>query len=132
MRKSIMTCKNKEFKKPLSDFDKEFICLQIEKAIESYRSAVSLMAKVITVLLIINITLLGYSIVTKVSGIMFIGSLFPIMILYTAYESIKFSIPIVYTALIEFTKHGYYNPTAAVYFEHIGRAVGHDPLVLSM
>ena len=52
------------------------------------------------VLVIANVTLISFAITEKIAGIIFIGILFPVIILLLLYRANKHMLPIVYTALI--------------------------------
>jgi hypothetical protein len=79
--------------------EQEFVRLQFEQAMESYRWIFSLLAQLTAVLIIADATVVGYSISTQISGILLIGPLFPLMILYLGHMASKMIVPIVYTAV---------------------------------
>jgi len=83
----------------LSSTDAEFVRMQLEQSIETYRTQFTLLIQTVTVLFLGNVTLVGYALSTQRAGILFIGPLFPIMILYIIYRINKLMIPIVYTAV---------------------------------
>lgn len=84
---------------PYPKIEQEFIKSQFEQAMETYRTSLSLLIQVIAVLVIANATVVGYAISTQISGILFIGPLFPITIMCIAHTVFKLMLPIIYTAM---------------------------------
>lgn len=77
----------------------EFARSQFEQAVETYRTQFSLLIQIATVLVVANATIVGYAMSKQTSGILFVGPLFPIVILLVANAIFRLSIPIVYTAV---------------------------------
>ena len=88
-------------KKSNSSFksEQEFVGLQFEQAMETYRTQYSLLAQITAVLVIADATIVGYAINMQISGILFIGSLFPIMIICVAHAIFRLMVSIIYTAV---------------------------------
>jgi len=84
----------------------EFIRSEIEQAIETYRSQFAQYVQVLTVLLLADITLIGYALSTQSSGVLLIGVVIPITILYHLYNFSKFMLPALYTAISLEQKYG--------------------------
>ncbi|MBN8654968.1 MAG: hypothetical protein J0M11_04460 [Anaerolineae bacterium] len=89
--------------KPSRDLDnkksQEILNLQLTQAMETYRSQLSLLVTIITVLVVANATVVGYALTTQIASIFFIGSLFPIGILVVARIIFGLSLPVIYTAV---------------------------------
>jgi hypothetical protein len=102
----ITSIESKQFLGPSSSADAEFVRMQIEQSVETYRTQFSLLIQAITVLVLGNVTVAGYALSTQRASILFIGSLFPMMILYVMYRINKLMIPIVYTAVSLEQKYG--------------------------
>lgn len=94
-----MVNKSKPPQAIFSTIEPEFVGLQIEQAMETYRTQISLLIQIMIVLVIADVTVVGYSISTQISGILLIGSLFPIMILYAIYTIHRKMLPALYTAV---------------------------------
>ena len=103
---NVMINKNTKFQDILSSDEQKFVRLQFEQAIETLRAEFSLLVQMLTVLILANATLIGYSISTEISGILFLGSIFPIMMIYFTRTIFKTSIPILYIAMSIENKHG--------------------------
>jgi hypothetical protein len=102
----ITSVENTQFPTPSSSAGAEFIRMQLEQSIETYQTQFSLLIQAITVLVLGNVTVAGYALSTQRASILFIGSLFPMMILYVTYRINKLMIPIVYTAVSLEQKYG--------------------------
>lgn len=59
---------------PLSDLER----LQLQQAVETYRAQLSLMVQILTILVIADITLVGYAVTAKSAVIVAIGTAFPL------------------------------------------------------
>jgi hypothetical protein len=94
-----MINKNKQPQAILLTINPEFIGLQIEQVMETYRTQISLLIQIMIILVIADVTVVGYSISTQISGILLIGSLFPIMMHYTIYTIHRKMLPPLYTAV---------------------------------
>jgi hypothetical protein len=88
-----------------STYDSEFARLQYEQAIETVRSLLTLLIQIITVLVVADATVVGYAVTTQISGILFIGALFPLMVVYVMYLMFRLIAPVMYTAVN--TEHRY-------------------------
>jgi len=84
----------------------EFVISEFEQAAETFRTQFSLLTQAMTVLVLADVTLIGYAISTQISGIIVIGAIFPIMILYIAFSVDRLMLPIVYTAISLEHKYG--------------------------
>ena len=78
---------------------------QYEHAIKSFHDSLSLLNQSITILVIVNATIIGYAISSKIAGVFFIGSLFPIIILYLYNIILRGLIPIIYFVITLEDKH---------------------------
>ena len=84
----------------------EFVKTQFEQACETFRAQFSLLVQVITILILGDITIIGYAVSTQIAGIVLIGTIFPLMILYILYRMNKLAIPVIYTAVSLEGKYG--------------------------
>jgi hypothetical protein len=74
-----------------------FITSQLQQTNESYRMVITLVTQIMTVLVLGNITLVGYAISQHIAGILLIGPIFPIGIIATALITGRVVLPIIYT-----------------------------------
>lgn len=77
----------------------EFAKLQFQQALDTIRAMNTLQVQIITVLAVANATLLGYSINARMAGMLFVGSIFPAMVLYVIYAVRRVMLPLFYVAL---------------------------------
>jgi hypothetical protein len=82
-----------------SDKNDEFARLQYQQAIETYRTQLSMMIQSITVLVVADATVVGYAINAKAAGILLIGVIFPIAIMYISRMMFYLTLPTIYVAL---------------------------------
>jgi hypothetical protein len=80
---------------PLSDLER----LQLQQAAETYRAQLSLMVQILTILVVADITLVGYAITAKSAAIVAIGTAFPLGMLYISWAVFKLSIPFFFIAV---------------------------------
>ena len=73
--------------------------LQLEQAYETFRTQITLMVSVLTILIIANVTVIGYGISQEKAGIILIGTIFPMAVAYAIYRVNKMMIPVLYTAV---------------------------------
>jgi len=79
--------------------DPYFIRLQIEQSMETYRAQFSLLVQVLTVMIVGDITVIGYGVNARSAGVMLVGALFPILGIYITYRVNKLMMPVIYTAV---------------------------------
>jgi hypothetical protein len=89
--------------------DKDFVCLQFAQAIETFRAQFNLSIQIFTAFVIADVTVIGFAISSKISGIVLIAGLFPLFIIYVAYGANKFMVPVIYTAVSIESKYGIQN-----------------------
>lgn len=89
-----------------SEPEVEFVRLQLEQALETYRTQFSLMIQVATVLVIADVTIVGYAISARIAGILLIGAIFPTIILGIMHSAGKWMLPIIYNAVSLESKYG--------------------------
>ena len=77
----------------------EFARAQFELSVETYLTLLKLLVQMVTVLVLADVTVLGYAITQKISSVLLIGSVFPLMILFHLYVIRRFTMPVVYTAV---------------------------------
>lgn len=83
-----------------------FVKSQLEQAFETFRVQFSLLTQVASVLVLADVTVIGYAISTKNAGILLIGALFPIIIRRVAQFASKLMLPVIYSAVSLETKYG--------------------------
>lgn len=76
----------------------EFSRLQLEQSIQTYRTGLTVLAQIITVLIIANGTVVGYALTGKTAGFFFIGALFPLLIIFLTRMVGKLFVPAVFTS----------------------------------
>lgn len=76
----------------------EFLRQQLDQAIQSYRSALTVLVQIMTVLIVANVTIWGYAINYKTAGLIFIGAIFPLLTIYLFSLVGRLLSPIVFTA----------------------------------
>ncbi|MGH7594753.1 MAG: hypothetical protein ACREOI_00285 [bacterium] len=76
----------------------EFLIMQYEQAMETFRHGVTSLAQLVTVFVLADITLLGFAIDNKIAGIIFLGALFPVFIMNSASVVGKLLAPTIFTA----------------------------------
>jgi hypothetical protein len=79
--------------------NQELLNAQLAQAMDTYRTQLSLLVTIITILVVANATVIGYAISTKIASVIFIGPLFPIVIIVVSRVIFKLSLPVVYTAI---------------------------------
>ena len=100
LKEELKTMLNKkEYKKPSSVTDPDFIRSQFEQAMMTFRTKFTLLVQITCILVIADVTLVGYAISSEIAGILLIGIIFPIMIFFILYRFSRFALPIVYTAV---------------------------------
>jgi len=71
--------------------------VQLKEGIETLRSGFKLLIEIMTIFVVANVSILGYAISQTISGIILIGALCPLAIIFIIYGASKFMLPIVYT-----------------------------------
>lgn len=89
--------------------EKDFICLQFAQSIETFRAQYNLAVQIFTALVIADVTIVGFAVSNKISGIVLIAGMFPLLIIYVAYGANQHMIPVLYTAITIETKYGMQN-----------------------
>ncbi len=77
----------------------KLVQLQLEQAYETFRTQITLLTSVLTILIIANVTIIGYGISQEKAGIILIGAIFPMTVAYIIYRVNKMMIPVIYTAV---------------------------------
>lgn len=81
-----------------NDKNADFLRQQLDQAIQSYRSALTVLVQIMTVLIVANVTIWGYAINYKTAGLIFIGAIFPLLTIYLFNLVGRLLSPIVFTA----------------------------------
>ncbi len=84
----------------------DFIRMQFEKAIDTYQKQSALFVQITTVLVVANVTLLGFAFTNKSAGVFLAGALFPPMVLYLMSRFRKIILPYLYVAVSIEQKYG--------------------------
>jgi hypothetical protein len=77
----------------------EFIKIQFQETIELFRSQLMMLVQAGTFLLLADVTVIGYAMNTRIAGILFIGTLFPIMLWFLITRMNQMMLPVLFTAL---------------------------------
>jgi hypothetical protein len=77
----------------------EIAKLQLQQALDTFRTQMSLLVQICTVMIIADCTVIGYSLANKAAVVLMVGSLFPILIRYTVEAIGRLSIPVLYSAV---------------------------------
>jgi len=88
--------------KRISEFDN----FQLRESIETFRTQFNLLIQLLTVLVIANVTILGFAISNKIAGIIFIAAVIPLIMILIILGSEKYMLPIIYTAISLEEKNG--------------------------
>lgn len=84
----------------------EFAGMEVRQAIETFRVQLSVMIQTTTILIVANVTLVGYAVANQVSGLFFVGSLIVIVTFYVMGQAFGIMVPVVYTAVVLERKYG--------------------------
>lgn len=84
----------------------DFIKLQLDQAIDTFKTQLSLSVQIITILLIANVTVVGFAISNKIAGIFFLGFIFPCVLLFVLIRMSRMMKPLLYTAIHLEQKYG--------------------------
>lgn len=76
----------------------EFSKLELQEAINTFRTGLSVLVQIVTVLVVANVSILGYAISYKMTGIIFLGALIPLLIIVITRMVSNLLVPAVYTA----------------------------------
>jgi hypothetical protein len=83
-----------------------FIISQLQQHVESYRMVITLTVQLMTVLVLANVTLVGYAISQQIAGILLFGPIFPIGIIATVLMVGRAALPIIYSFVNLERKYG--------------------------
>jgi hypothetical protein len=84
----------------------EFVKSQIQQSLESYRSNLSVLVQMLTVLIVGNVTVVGFALNRQSSGIFLVGVVFPIIAFYLIHKINAMLIPALFTAVTLEQKYG--------------------------
>lgn len=85
--------------KHMANMVEEFNRLQFEQAVETYRTQLSLLVQIATVLIIADATVVGYALSMQIASILLLGSMFPVAILFMMQVVYRLTLPIFYSAV---------------------------------
>jgi hypothetical protein len=77
----------------------EFAKAQLQQAIETYRTQLSLLVQICTVFVVADATTVGYALQQKFAGVLWVGLVFPIAMLVVMRGLLKMTIPVLATAV---------------------------------
>jgi hypothetical protein len=80
-------------------FELEFAKLQLQQSIDTYRTQMTLLVQVCTVLVIANCTIVGFALTNKLPAVLIVSAIFPLLLGYVIETVGRLSVPILYTAL---------------------------------
>jgi hypothetical protein len=80
---------------PSDDFTKQ----QVDQAIRTFLSQFTILIQVVTILVVANVTIVGYGISEKFGGALLIGSFIPLVIIYMMNGVSRYMIPIIFSAV---------------------------------
>lgn len=81
-----------------SQFEKEFAKLELQEAINTFRTGLSVLVQIVTVMVVANVSIIGYALSNKISGVIFLGALIPLLIIIITKMVSRLLVPSVYTA----------------------------------
>ena len=84
----------------------DFSKFQLQEVLSTYRTQYTLLVQVFTVLTIADVSIIGYAVHEKMGGIIFVGIVFPITMLYVKYRVRKYMTAVIYTGLRIESRHG--------------------------
>ena len=76
----------------------EFLIMQYEQAMETFRHGVTSLAQLVTVFVLADITLIGFAVDNQAAGVIFLGAVFPLFIINSASVVGKLLTPTIFTA----------------------------------
>ncbi|MCA9742236.1 hypothetical protein KC734_11890 [candidate division KSB1 bacterium] len=76
----------------------EFAKLELQEAINTFRTGLSVLVQIVTVLVVANVSIIGYALSNKMSGVIFLGTLIPLLIIVITKMVSRLLIPAVFTA----------------------------------
>ncbi|MFQ5631428.1 MAG: hypothetical protein ACE5I1_21860 [bacterium] len=76
----------------------EFSLLELQEAINTFRTGLSVLVQIVAVLVVANVTILGYAMSEKITGVIFLGAIIPLLIIIITRIVSNLLVPAVYTA----------------------------------
>jgi hypothetical protein len=76
-----------------------FSQLQMTQAIETFRAQLSLLIQILTVLVISDVTILGFAFSSQISGVILVAAIVPLIMIIIVTKISRYMIPVIYTAL---------------------------------
>ncbi len=86
--------------------DPDFVRLQIQQSMDLYRSTISTLVQILTVLVVGDVTVAGFAMNQKSSGILIVGVVFPIIMYYLIYRINFILVSTFFTAVSLEQKYG--------------------------
>lgn len=88
------------------DNESEFVNIQINQALETYRNQFNLSVQALTVFVVANVTILGFAISNQIAGLLLVDALIPLLMTFIARAADKLMLPVVYVAISLEAKYG--------------------------
>lgn len=73
--------------------------MQLQQAIETYRTQLTLLIQILTILVVGDVTVTGVALNTKVAAAIGLGAVFPLAMVYVGSSVFRLSIPLIYCAV---------------------------------
>jgi hypothetical protein len=84
----------------------EYMRIQLQQSIETYRVQISLLVQICTVLTIADATVVGYAVSQKLAGVIWVGVIFPVSMILATRLILRSTIPVLAIAVGIELKHG--------------------------
>lgn len=84
---------------PAASDKAEFARVEVAQAIETFRTQFSWLIQIITLLVLADVTVVGYAISEQIASVLLIGAVFPIMIIYARNRVNRLMVPVIYSAI---------------------------------
>jgi len=82
----------------LDDKARSIIEKEITEALSTYRTQFTLMIQIITVIILANVSLIGFAISSEKKSLFYLAALCPILVLFVRMKSGQLMLPIIYSA----------------------------------
>ena len=81
------------------DLEHKFAMMQCEQTYATLRTQLNLLIQVITILVVANVTILGFAVSQKLASAFLVAALFPAAVLFVSYIVFRLATPLYYTAV---------------------------------
>ena len=83
---------------PADTANSEFSRLELQEAINTIRDGLSVLVQIVTVLVVANVSIIGYAISEKYTGVIFLGAIIPLLVIVITRLVSRLLVPAVFTA----------------------------------